>query len=266
MAVNIGKTKYIVFHNKGKRIDMNNRQLLYDDNEPLAVDPLLVVPLERYHKDHPLPDCRAYKLLGIYLDENLNFNYHTTFLCNKLSRSLFCMRRAKNFLTPAALKTLYFAFIQSHLSYCPIVLSGISQHNFSQIKLIQKKAIRIITNSNYTAHTAPLFAQLQILPYELMVKQAKLLFMHSIEYDYAQTSFHNIWTKNLVNQGDRPLRNADNYSLPNPHTELFKKSPLYSLPSEWNKLDENRYISNRATFKTAIKYSLLLSLIDDLNA
>jgi hypothetical protein len=266
MAVNIGKTKYIVFHNKGKRIDMNNRQLLYDDNEPLAVDPLLVVPLERYHKDHPLPDCRAYKLLGIYLDENLNFNYHTTFLCNKLSRSLFCMRRAKNFLTPAALKTLYFAFIQSHLSYCPIVLSGISQHNFSQIKLIQKKAIRIITNSNYTAHTAPLFAQLQILPYELMVKQAKLLFMHSIEYDYAPTSFHNIWTKNLVNQGDRPLRNADNYSLPNPHTELFKKSPLYSLPSEWNKLDENRYISNRATFKTAIKYSLLLSLIDDLNA
>ena len=99
-----------------------------------------------------------------------------------------------------------------------------------------------------------------------MVKQAKLLFMHSIEYDYAPTSFHNIWTKNLVNQGDRPLRNADNYSLPNPHTELFKKSPLYSLPSEWNKLDENRYISNRTTFKTAIKYSLLHSLIDDLNA
>ncbi len=103
-------------------------------------------------------------------------------------------------------------------------------------------------------------------PGRLMVKQAKLLFMHSIEYDYAPTSFHNIWTKNLVNQGNRPLRNADNYSLPIPHTELFKKSPLYSLPCEWNKLDDNRYISNRTTFKTAIKYSLLHSLIDDLNA
>jgi hypothetical protein len=50
------------------------------------------------------------------------------------------------------------------------------------------------------------------------------------------------------------------------HTELFKKSPLYSLPCEWNKLDDNRYISNRTTFKTAIKYSRLHSLIDDLNA
>ncbi len=117
-----------------------------------------------------------------------------------------------------------------------------SQHNFNQIKLIQKKAIRIITDSTYTAHTAPLFAQLQILPYELIIKQAKLLFMHSIEYNYAPTSFLGIWTKNYIIQGDRPLRNADNYTLPNPRTELFKKSPLYTLPLEWNMLDENRYI------------------------
>ena len=204
------------------------------------------------------------QLLGIHLDEHLNFNYHTNFLCNKLSRSLFCIRRAKNILTPTALKTLYFAFIQSHLNYCPTILSSISQQNFNQIKLIQKKAIRIITNSAYTAHTAPLFAQLQILPYELIVKQSKLLFMHSIEYNYAPPSFANIWTKNYINQGDRPLRNADNFMLPNPHTELFKKSPLYSLPFEWNNLDETKYIRNRTTFKTAIKFSLLNTLIDSI--
>ena len=107
------------------------------------------------------------------------------------------MRRAKNFLTPTALRTLYFAFIQSHLNYCPIILSSISQHNFNQIKLILKKAIRIITNSTYTAHTAPLFAQLQILPYEIIIKQAKLLFMHSIEYNYAPPSFSGIWIKGI---------------------------------------------------------------------
>jgi hypothetical protein len=90
--------------------------------------------------------------------------------------------------------------------------------------------------------------------------------MHSIEYDYAPSSFQGIWTKNLVNQGDRPLRNADNYSLPNPRTELFKKSPLYSLPYEWNNIDNKRYIRNRNTFKTAIKYTLLNSLMDDPNA
>jgi hypothetical protein len=262
MVVNISKTKFIIFHNKGKTVDMNGLSVVYDDNEPLGADPHLVVPLERYHSNHENPDCRAYKLLGIYLDETLSFNHHTNFLCNKLNRSLFCMRRAKNLLSHSALKTLYFAFIQSHLNYCPIILSSISQQNFNQIKLIQKKAIRIITGSNYTAHTAPLFAQLQILPYELIIKQAKLLFMHSIEYNYAPSSFVGIWTKNFVIQGDRPLRNADNYTLPNPRTELFKKSPLYTLPLEWNNLDDNRYIRNKTTFKTALKYILLNSLLD----
>jgi hypothetical protein len=164
---------------------------------------------------------------------------------------------------------MYFAFIQSHLNYCPIILSSISQQNFNQIKLIQKKAIRIVTNSTYTAHTAPLFAQLQILPYELIVKQSKLLFMHSVEPNYAPNSFNGVRTKNVVNQGDRPLRSADNFMLPNPRTELFKKSPLYSLPMEWNNLDESRYIRNKnsfKTFKTVIKFSLLNALIDTLQA
>jgi hypothetical protein len=114
------------------------------------------------------------------------------------------MRRAKNFLTPTALRTLYFAFIQSHLNYCPIILSSISQHNFNQIKLIQKKAIRIITDSTYTAHTAPLFAQLQILPYELIIKQAKLLLCTLLNITTNPPSFLGNWTKNYIIQGDRP--------------------------------------------------------------
>jgi hypothetical protein len=88
--------------------------------------------------------------------------------------------------------------------------------------------------------------------------------MHSVEHNYAPNSFNGVWTKNLVNQGNRPLRNADNFMLPNPRTELFKKSPLYSLPLEWNNLDESRYIRNKNSFKTVIKFSLLNALIDSL--
>jgi hypothetical protein len=36
VAVNIGKTKFIVFHNRGKNVDMNGREIAYDDNKPLA--------------------------------------------------------------------------------------------------------------------------------------------------------------------------------------------------------------------------------------
>jgi hypothetical protein len=47
MAVNIGKTKFIISHNKGKNVDIKGRDIVYADYEPLADDPHLVVPLER---------------------------------------------------------------------------------------------------------------------------------------------------------------------------------------------------------------------------
>ncbi len=45
--------------------------------------------------------------------------------------------------------------------------------------------------------------------------------MQPIEYNYAPTSFLEIWTKNYVNQGNSPLRNTDNYTLPNPKTPIY---------------------------------------------
>jgi hypothetical protein len=44
---------------------------------------------------------------------------------------------------------------------------------------------------------------------------------------------------------------------------MFKKSPLYNLPFEWNSLDNTKFISNRTTFKTALKFNLLELLINN---
>jgi hypothetical protein len=45
---------------------MDDKAIVYDDNEPLSTYPHLIVPLERYHNNHVKQECRAYKLLGIY--------------------------------------------------------------------------------------------------------------------------------------------------------------------------------------------------------
>jgi len=60
MAVNISKTKFIIFHNKGKDVDMNKQNIIFDDNEPNMNDPMLLTSLERFHDNHVLPECRAF--------------------------------------------------------------------------------------------------------------------------------------------------------------------------------------------------------------
>jgi hypothetical protein len=125
----------------------------------------------------------------------------------------------------------------------------------------QKKAIRIISNSGYNAHTAPLFNSLDILPLAKVITQAKLTFMHSVYYGHAPTSFANTWQTQAQRNPDLNLRNATDIYIPFPRIDLFKRLPLYSLPNTWNSHDTVRYYANRTTFKYAL-YDLLHTAAD----
>ncbi len=76
MATNTGKTKYIIFRAKNKKINTNGLDLVYNANYPDEVpNPDLITTLERYHNNHEEKRCRQYKLLGVYLDEYLSLDY-----------------------------------------------------------------------------------------------------------------------------------------------------------------------------------------------
>ncbi len=83
---------------------------------------------------------------------------------------------------------------------------------------------------------------LNILPFDQLIKQAQLLFMHTIEYKLAPKSFDEVWQKNTDRDPAYNLRNANDYYLTHPRTELFKKSTFYALPSVWNSKIQNSKI------------------------
>ena len=86
--------------------------------------------------------------------------------------------------------------------------------------------------------------------------------MHSIFYSYAPASFLNIWTTQNQLQPIYNLRNANDFILPYPRTEQFKRSPIYSLPFIWNGAGDITLQQNRTTFKFALKNTLLDELAE----
>jgi hypothetical protein len=139
------------------------------------------------------------------------------------------------------------------------ILSCASASNLNAFSRLQKKAIRIMTKSTYNAHTGPLFIANRILPFDKLILQNKLLFFHSIEFNYAPRSFVGIWTKNTEREFDyNPLRNFDQYTIAEIKIELFRHIPLVSLPTAWNNLNEGlRFQHNSITFKIALFDHLL---------
>ena len=181
-------------------------------------------------------------------------------LSKKLAKSLYCIKRAKNVVNKNGLRSLYFALIHSHLSYCPTILNCANKTNLKKLEKVQRKAIRIITKSSYNANTSELFISEKILPLDKIIKQSKLLFMHSFVNGYAPTSFDDTWTLNNERLNDHNLRNANNFTLPNPRIEQFKKIPIYALPLEWNMAGDLIYYTNRIKFRMALKNQLFTEI------
>ena len=213
MAVNVSKTKYKIFRTRGKTIDSNIDDILFNNNEIGTVNDVYnIFKLERVYSDNPNIDSRNYKL---FFDEFLSFDKHISYICAKLSKANFCIKHASNKLSLKSLKALYYALVHPHL-----------------------------------------FLANKILPFEKLMLQSKLLFMHSIHYEYAPKSFHNIFTKNLSREINYELRNADAYLVPAARIELFKKFLLYTFPTAWNEVGIFAYYSNRITFSIALKEHL----------
>ena len=169
---------------------------------------------------------------------------------------MYCIQAAKNNLNYRGRRSLYFALIHSHLSYCPSILGGLPNSNIRALFKIKKKAIRMLSKSKYNAHTAPLFLEHQILPLAKIIKQGRLVFMHSVYYGYAPKSFNNVWVKNSEREGSFHLRNDHLFVLPSPRLELFKRLTYYSLPITWNTSEPLMFYDNRFTFKHALRDQL----------
>jgi hypothetical protein len=246
LAVNVSKCKYIIFHNRGKKIP-ENPKLIFNYNVGNQQDPNLQIPIERIMGDE------TYKYLGVLIDENFNLNRHTDFICNKLSRALFCMNRVKSFLQKRSLKNLYFALFNSHLLYCANILGATSQQNIKRILTLQKKAVRIVFNAAYNAHTHEFFKDLNTLPFDKLLFFQRAVFMHSIRYNYAPLSFAETWPLNDLRNLNYNLRNVSEFIVPPPRFEGFRRFPIYSFPNTWNSLDNVKLQRNKITFCIELK-------------
>jgi hypothetical protein len=260
MAVNTSKTKFIVFRTHGKIINNIECKLLYNSNEPgQPVDPSLIFEIDRICNEG---QEKSFKLLGVLFDEYLSFDAHISHLCAKISKSLFCINRIKNFVNMESLRQLYYAMIHSHLSYCLNVYSCANITTFQKLRIKQKEAIRVISLAGYRDHTKPLFVQNRILPLNEMIQFARLKFMHNYSNQQLPFSFNELWLTNIMRNPNRALRNANDLFVPAHHLASVKRFPLFSFPRIWNEEEERKHNPSHNFYCKTLKVALLATLVD----
>ena len=150
----------------------------------------------------------ASKLIShFFINENMSWKPHTDRIANKLSKYVGIINRLKRYLPQNILKMIYTSIIQSNLNYC-ILAWG---YNCGRLKKLQKRAIRLITDSPYNSHTEPIFKQLNILQLEDMFKVNMLKWYYQFKnkkLPFYFNSFEFPTHENIHNYNTRNRRNV----------------------------------------------------------
>ena len=91
------------------------------------------------------------KLLGIEIDNDLNFQSHVSTICKQAAGQLNALSRLKSFLNQDQRNIIANIFIYSNFNYCPLIWHFCSQRSMNKIENTQKRTLRFVLN-DYTSN------------------------------------------------------------------------------------------------------------------
>ena len=145
-----------------------------------------------------LVPTQTVKYLGVYLDEFLSGEAHSQELVKKLNRANGMLAKSRHFVPDLELKNIYHAIFSSHLMYGAQVWSTKLLSVTAKITRLQKSAMRIMTFSEFRAHSEPLFKKLNILKLDDSIRLTNCLFV----YDYLNGNLPDSYTDTFTRLED----------------------------------------------------------------
>ena len=84
------------------------------------------------------------KLLGVTIDNKLNFNEHVTKICKMANQKLHALARIAKYLKLDKLKILMKTFVYPQFNYCPLTWMFHSRQLNTKINKLHERALRIV--------------------------------------------------------------------------------------------------------------------------
>ena len=236
LSLNTDKSNFVIFHPYQKKLN-------YSVN-------LKINNISIEEKD-------SIKYLGVLLDRHSNWKDHIHELCKKISRGIGILLKLRHFVSADILVKVYYSIIFPFLIYGVIIWGNTYKSSIEPLVVLQKKAIRIITFSDFFAHSSPLFKQHNLLKFHDIVTLFTAQFMHHY-LGKLPSNFNNFF----MNVSDRHqyntrLASRNSLALPPARTNYGIFNIRFSGPKIWNSIDNSIRDLNTCSFKRKLKEHLI---------
>jgi hypothetical protein len=175
------------------------------------------------------------KFLGVYIDSHLSWSNHVDNVALKVARGLGAIGRARYLLPEKPLLVLYRTLILPHLMYCNVVWGAATQTILDKLVKLQKRAIRLISKSDFRSHTNPLFVRLHLLKFTDLVVFQTVLFLYQIKTGLLPSVCTNLIQFSDQNRSHN-TRQTHLFAIPNYRTGIREKCITIRGPKLWEEI------------------------------
>lgn len=103
------------------------------------------------------------KYLGIFLDSHLRWDHQVNYLIKKLRFVLYKLKYLSNILKLTYLKILYYALVESHLTYGLIAWGSAGETLIKYLQKVQKSILKVLFHKPRTYPTTQLYQETGVL-------------------------------------------------------------------------------------------------------
>ena len=203
------------------------------------------------------------KYLGVIIDDKLNWKYHISFLCSKISRNTGIFYKLRHYLSLSQLRQLYYNLIYPYLSYAIVAWGSIYKSHLKCLQTRQNHIVRSIFFATLygenTESALPLLNLLNLLTLDRIYEVQALIFTHKWHTQNLPTIFDNYfqYAKNIHTHNTR-YSSKDNLYKPRVRTNTGKQTISSMATSLWQKLPTQIKNVKGNLFKKKAKEHLLL--------
>eukprot|EP00914_Ancora_sagittata_P027835 GHVO01054401.1.p1 GENE.GHVO01054401.1~~GHVO01054401.1.p1 ORF type:complete len:290 (+),score=-23.50 GHVO01054401.1:74-871(+) len=203
--------------------------------------------------------------LGVKIDNKLTFADHIKHISNKVSKSIGVLYKVSKVVNRQTLHMLYNSLVLPYLTYCIVVWGNAADVHIERLFRLQKKALRIICNAPYLAHTAPLFFYCSLLKVRDLYTYQTSIFTFKLSHHMLPAPVARTFPLSPLVHGQR-TRNQTSLKIhvPFSRTKLRQRSLNFNIPTIYNSILQPfslLELSSLNKFKTSMKSILLATYV-----
>ena len=198
------------------------------------------------------------KLLGVTIDNSLNFHEHIAGLCRKISRQISVFNRFKRLIPFDAKLKLYNSFILSHLNYCATVWHFCLKSDSDKLEKLNERALRSIYQDKDSDYHTLLTKANKTTLYNRRLQNIAILVYKALN-DLAPSYINDLFSLRATPYN---LRGSHILTIPKSNTTTYGlKSIRFLGPKLWNSLKDNIRTANKlSSFRNLISKVDLTSI------